>query len=298
MPTVSIGVPLWNAEDYVEEALASLLGQSRRPDEIVVSDNASTDKSLDIVRGIAAAEPSIRVIRQPENLGAAANFNILATESDGDLFAWLAADDVWAEDLLAGYVRAHQTEDIAVAYGTSYYIDEEGARAGAPETAIWSDATNPVDRIADLLADPVRSHFHVCHPVFGLCRRSLLLDTGLIRGFGGSDKALIFELALRGRLTQVPEAFLRRRHPRSSVPANPDAVSRRNWFDRRARGAPMPVARLAAALLAATVRAPIPARDRLTVARRLIAWLMSDRRPRIMGGEVKSWVAQSIGGSR
>lgn len=295
MAAVSIGIPMRNAEDYLEAAVESLLNQTRRPDEIVISDNASTDRSLRLAEGIATAEPTIRVIRHTENAGAASNFNLLVRETEGELFAWLAADDVWERDLLDGYVRAHERDNVAVAFGTSYYIDESGERVGAPPPAIWRDAASPVDRVADLLADPVHSHFHCCHPVFGLARRDLLVDTNLIRTFGGADRTLIFEMALRGRLTQVPEVFLRRKHPKSSVPANRDDASRRRWFDPLGRGAPMPVARLSTTLLTSTLRAPLTLRERRMILRQLAAWVRAERRPRIIGGECKAWIRHAIG---
>lgn len=298
MHSVSVAVPVWNGERYLEQAVASLLAQTRPPDEILIGDNASTDGTYRIACGIAAAEPTVHVTRRSENEGAAANFNTLARSAEGDLFAWLAADDVWSEDLLDGYVTAHLDEGVAVAYGTSRYIDERGESDGAPEPAIWSDALTPAGRVADLLADPIRSHFHCCHPVFGLMRRALLLDTGMIRRFGGSDKVLIFEMALRGRLTEVPQVFSRRRHPLSSVEANRDDISRRVWFDRSATGAPMPTSRLAAAMVAATFRAPISASERLRVGRQVAGWATRERRPRIMAGEAKSWLRAATGSAR
>lgn len=287
MTTVAVGVPVWNGERYLETCIAGLLDQSRPPDEIVIADNASTDATARIADGLAATEPTVRAIHQPRNLGAAGNFNDLFTRCDADLFAWCPHDDVWSPDLLGQLVTAHTGPGVAVAYGAAHYIDEHGEPAGRPEPAIWSDAAEPTTRLRELLADPVRSHLHVCNPVLGLMRADLLAGTGLIRPYGGSDKVLIVEMALRGRLVPVEAPFFRRAHPGSSVRVNPDAESRRRWFDPDASGVATPELTLLAGFLDAVRRAPVSPSDRLRAAGTVLAWAGRGRRPRVLAGEMR-----------
>ncbi|MEQ8841226.1 MAG: glycosyltransferase [Acidimicrobiales bacterium] len=291
MDSVSIGVPVWNGERYLETCVASLLDQTRPPDEIVISDNASTDGTGRIAAGLAAGEPSVRVVHHDVNIGAAGNFNTILDHVEADLFAWCPHDDVWSPGLLDQLAAAHHDTDVAVSYGNARHIDELGEDAGAPVAAIWTDAADPVDRLAELLADPIHSHLHVCNPILGLMRRTLLLETGLIRPFGGSDKVLIVEMAFRGRLAPVQAPFLRRVHASSSVRANPDSESRQRWFDPSAKGPALPESRLLGALWTAVGDAPLDGRQTRRARTLLARWAATGRRPLVVAGEARRWAA-------
>ncbi|MEZ5245303.1 MAG: glycosyltransferase family 2 protein [Acidimicrobiales bacterium] len=291
MVSVSVGVPVWNGERYLEACVAGLLGQTRPPDEILISDNASTDGTAALADGLAAAEPTVRVVRHAENVGAAGNFNGLVTRGDAELFAWCPHDDVWSPHLLAELIAAHDEPGVAIAYGAPHFIDADGEPAGEPEPAIWTDRDDPIDRLRELFADPIRSHLHVCNPVLGLMRRDLLIDTGVIRPYGGSDKVLIVEMALRGRLVPVDAAFHRRLHETSSVKANPDGESRRRWFDPNATGPALPESRLLGGFWSAVSDAPLTPAQRRSARRVLLSWARQGRRPRVLLGEARRWAA-------
>ena len=93
-PTVSIGMPVYNGVPFLNEALDSILAQTYRDFELVISDNASTDETESICRAYAASDPRIRYYRQQENLGAMPNFNRVCELSRGQYFKWAACDDV------------------------------------------------------------------------------------------------------------------------------------------------------------------------------------------------------------
>jgi len=95
-PRVSIGMPVYNAELYLEEALSSLLAQDFEDFEIVISDNCSTDGTRDIIEKFAALDDRIQVFRQKENIGAMANFGAVLDYATGDYFMWRSYDD-WSD---------------------------------------------------------------------------------------------------------------------------------------------------------------------------------------------------------
>ena len=74
-PRVSIGIPVYNGENYLAEALDSLLRQSFGDFELLISDNASTDRTQEICRAYAARDARIRYVRQDRNIGAGPNHN-------------------------------------------------------------------------------------------------------------------------------------------------------------------------------------------------------------------------------
>lgn len=99
-PKVSIGMPVYNGEKYIREALDSLLAQTFTDFELIISDNCSTDNTQEICREYATKDSRIRYARQSRNIRAISNFEFVLQESSSDFFMWAASDDIWAEDWL------------------------------------------------------------------------------------------------------------------------------------------------------------------------------------------------------
>ena len=122
-PRVSIGLPVHDGEDYVAAAIESLLAQTYRDFELVISDNASTDAGLELVR---QRYPRVRVIPLDRNDGPGAARNAGMAAARGDYIAFLDSDDEWLPDKLnaqVDYFNTHpdalicQTEEIWVRNG-------------------------------------------------------------------------------------------------------------------------------------------------------------------------------------
>jgi glycosyltransferase involved in cell wall biosynthesis len=99
--TISVIIAAYNAEDTIAQTLASVLGQTLGPDEIIVIDDGSTDSTAEVA---AAASDSIRVARQ-SNRGAAAAINAGVKLATGDALGFLDADDLWEREKLATQAR-------------------------------------------------------------------------------------------------------------------------------------------------------------------------------------------------
>ena len=99
-PRVSIGMPVYNGEKYLEEAIQSILAQTYSDFELVISDNASTDKTQEICLEYAARDSRVRYHRNEKNLGAAPNYNRTFELSTGQYFKWADYDDLLAEEFL------------------------------------------------------------------------------------------------------------------------------------------------------------------------------------------------------
>ena len=110
VPQVSIGMPVYNSEPFIQEALDSLLAQTFADFELIISDNASTDGTEAICRDYAAKDKRIRYVRQAENRGALANFQFVLDEAVGEYFMWAAADDRRTADFLAINVTILQSD--------------------------------------------------------------------------------------------------------------------------------------------------------------------------------------------
>src|SRR5687768_11933299 len=95
-PLVTIGLPVFNGEKYLRNALNDLLAQDCRDFELVICDNGSTDSTPKICAEYAAKDSRIRIERSEQNLGAIKNFNKAFELCSGTYFMWAAHDDGWA----------------------------------------------------------------------------------------------------------------------------------------------------------------------------------------------------------
>jgi glycosyltransferase involved in cell wall biosynthesis len=89
--TISVAIATYNRAPMVREAVLAALAQSRTPDEIVVSDDASTDETVPAIQNIA--DPRVKLIRQTRNSGGVGNWNAAIDATRGDLIAWCSDDD-------------------------------------------------------------------------------------------------------------------------------------------------------------------------------------------------------------
>lgn len=110
-PLVSIGMPLYNAESTIHNTLEAILNQTYTNLEIIISDNASTDKTAEICQRAAQQDHRIRLTRQDQNIGAAANFKFVLDNASGSFFMWAAADDVRSPDFIQVNLKHLLTTD-------------------------------------------------------------------------------------------------------------------------------------------------------------------------------------------
>jgi glycosyltransferase involved in cell wall biosynthesis len=128
-PLVSVIIPVFNGERYVDDAVASVLAQRHHALEVIVVDDGSTDASADVVRRIVDAR--CRLVQQASS-GAAAARNRGISESTGALLAFLDADDVWTPDTLERQLHALTAEsEIDMVFG--HYVTF--GRGGDPDDA-------------------------------------------------------------------------------------------------------------------------------------------------------------------
>jgi glycosyltransferase involved in cell wall biosynthesis len=210
-PRISIGLPVYNGQHYLRDAIDSILGQSYQDFELIICDNASTDETEAICTQYAAREPRIRYYRHARNIGATANFNRTFEHARGIYFKWAAHDDLLEPTYLEKCVALlEQTPDAVLCQSLVRIIDERGEPLEEYDhTAFGSDSESASTRFA------ARLRPHDCQEVFGVIRSDVLRDTSLIGYHLGGDRTLLIDLALLGRFVLVPEfLFLNREHPR------------------------------------------------------------------------------------
>jgi glycosyltransferase involved in cell wall biosynthesis len=234
IPAVSVGMPVFNGETYLEVAISSVLAQSFADLELIICDNASTDRTAEICRDYAARDRRIRYFRNPQNLGAAPNYNLAFSHARGRYFKWLAHDDRMTPSYLAKTVRVlDERTDAVLCNSVVQYIDKNGAPIGLYNTGLaLADSQSAAARFAWMV---LRSHS--CVDFFGLIRRETLKDSLLHGSFHGADRALLAQLAIRGRLIQLPAPLVEmREHPNRYTRSNVRSGDRASWHDASKRG--------------------------------------------------------------
>lgn len=113
-PRVTIGLPVFNGEECLAQSLTALLEQSFQDFRLVISDNASTDRTALIATEIAASDPRVEYRRNDRNIGALANFNQLLLGCHTEYFMWAAHDDHWDTEFLKSCVIALDAQPEAV----------------------------------------------------------------------------------------------------------------------------------------------------------------------------------------
>jgi glycosyltransferase involved in cell wall biosynthesis len=122
---VSVIIPVYNAEKYLDKCLKSVVEQTLREIEIICVDDGSTDESLSILHGYEKADDRIRIITQ-ENAGAGAARNRGMLEAKGEYLSFLDADDFFEPDMLfLAYAKANEEKAQVLVFGSDRYREDE-----------------------------------------------------------------------------------------------------------------------------------------------------------------------------
>jgi glycosyltransferase involved in cell wall biosynthesis len=234
-PRVSLGMPVYNGEDFLANAIESVLAQSFGDFELLISDNASTDRTPEICREFSVRDARVRYRRNIQNVGLVNNHNGLVEMATGEFFMWIAHDDALDREYLARCVEVLDgNPDAALCFAKTRNIGADGR----PLTREVNPRRIPVEDLKTDSPDP-RVRFrsiiqlnHECEPVYGVIRTNLLRQTRLHGKYADSDRVFLAELVVRGRFLMVPEGlFTHREHDRRSVHAYPSRQARTALMD-------------------------------------------------------------------
>jgi glycosyltransferase involved in cell wall biosynthesis len=225
-PSVSVCLPVFNGEKFVQEAIHSILTQTFEELELVITDNASTDATPDICKEFAAKDSRVRYFRGDVNRGLAWNFNRAFELATGQYLVWIGHDDLMAPDYVGRCVEGIEQDAHAVlCFTNANYIDGEGALIQQVDFKNPGDLESPSERFHHILYD------NRCDPICGLMKIEFLKQTRLHRGYADSDRVLLTEMGFRGRFHHIPDYLLSRRWHSSQTTALRDLWERSLVFD-------------------------------------------------------------------
>jgi len=206
---VSIGMPVFNGEAFLSQSIQSLLEQTYVDFELIISDNASTDRTESICRKYALQDSRIRYVRNSENVGLESNFQRVFDLSQGELFMWASHDDLWEPEFIEELVDLlKRSPDAALAFCRFDSID---ADAHSVKQYDLKDLTDPCRYRALgklLMQDESEGKPNL---IMGLMRRQLLQEAQGFHLWSGrswsADVLVVFRVLSLGRL-QLSDRFL------------------------------------------------------------------------------------------
>jgi glycosyltransferase involved in cell wall biosynthesis len=225
-PKITVGMPVFNSQEYLSPAIDAILDQTTGDFEIIIADNASTDRTREICLAYQAKDTRIRYIRFDEGWSVARTYNRLVELARGVYFKWAAPDDLIAPAFLERCAEVlDQEPDVVVCYPRTRLIDELGRVLGTYADELNLRSPQPHQRLRGFYQNQ-----GLCHPVYGLIRVNALRQSGLLGEFPMADRVLISELALKGQIHELPAyLFLRRIHPGFSARVNAVDIDFPKW---------------------------------------------------------------------
>ena len=279
-PKVSIGIPVYNGENFIKEAIESVLNQTFNDFELIITDNTSTDKTEEICKTYAAKDKRIKYFRNENNFGATYNYNYCFRLAKGEYFKWIAHDDFIAPTFLEKCIKVlDEDSSIILCYSWIQIINEQ-------RTAILNQISDP-----KLNSTKKKSEqFYRClrlsktspapFSIFGLARTDMLRKTKLIRNCSSSDRILIAELALFGKIYEFPECLIfQRDHPQQHYKVYKTRHQRRSWYDPNKTGKiAFPHWRLLLEHFISIIRAPLKLHERMVCSFYMLIWMAKNRK--------------------
>ena len=204
-PFVTIGLMVYNEEKYIALAIASILEQDYSNYEIIIADNASTDRTGEIALKYADRDSRIKYFRHAQNIGALDNFNFLVRNANGKYFVLAGGHDLWSQNYITALTDALENHPGAVlAHAPTSWLDDSGQHLNKRTGFIDTSGLDSVARFNLVM-------WNNQHAMYGLYRLSVLRETRLQMQFVGSGILMLCELALQGDIILAPEAMWYRR---------------------------------------------------------------------------------------
>lgn len=276
IPRVSIGLIVYNGENYIAEAIDSLLAQTFAYFELIISDNCSTDKTESICRDYASRDSRIRYYRADKNHGATWNHNHVIDLARGEFFKLAAHDDLCEPHFIEACVAALDADPQAILAFTDakYLRGDFRASMRIHRHTLRTDSSRPSVRFDDMIDAELQGF-----QVFGCIRTSILRDIKPFGPWKGADRLVMAELSLRGRFVRIEKyLFIYRLHSEQSIsmvnqPANYIAWWRSGDVQKRV----FPQWRFLRELIAMVLRASIPLSEKWHCMGHVAHWLWHHR---------------------
>lgn len=215
---LTIGMPVFRGERFIEVAIRSLLEQTFENWQLVISDNASDDRTQEICEGYARSDRRVRYVRHGANMGAVANFAWVLRQADTPYFMWAAADDLWHPEFAQQCIDALTRDPgLGMAFSNLDVIDSFGQVVRRCHDMTRFAGRSGLAAIARFVWDEeILAKANLIYSVFrtDVCRRAMArapMDSSW-----GCDMAFVLAALAEVRVAVRPQVLFCKRDARAS----------------------------------------------------------------------------------
>lgn len=195
---ITIGIPVYNSEKYIAEALEGVINQSFDNFKVIISENGSTDSTAELCRQYSDKDKRIEVFSQKKTLDVISNFNFLLKKAETPFFIWLAADDRWEPGFLEKALSVMKSDSDCGLVFSDFIIKNHVTNESIKRDISSRVSGVPFTRFVFSLID-MQSNL-----IYGLFRTEYLKQKGLLN-FDYADVDLILDLSVRKKIRIIDE---------------------------------------------------------------------------------------------
>ena len=219
---ISIGMPVYNGEKFIRNSLDSILSQTFRDFELIISDNASTDSTSSICQEYARNDVRIRYIRQNRNMGSIWNLNFVLQEAKYGYFFWAAVDDYWLSTFIEKNIRVLEFDKTIIGSISDVELYRKFTDVSKPNI---NDPSNRnvrkyqyVHPTTGSIEKRVRVYlkFFQASIIYGIYRTDVLKKSCISDNFWANDLAIVLNTLKYGNLNVIDEILMYRFVPDGS----------------------------------------------------------------------------------
>ena len=197
-PTVSVGLPVFNGEKTIRQAIESILSQTYTDFELIISDNSSTDLTGQICSEYTKADRRIIYLKQNSNFGASANFKFVLSKARGEYFMWGASDDHWHPLFIEKNISNLEAHPNAISSISNVLLD--GEKYTEADSGVFPLTGTEVTKLRTLCRYPgANSRF------YSLFRKAAFDKVEIHRNYVAADWSIISELIRKGDMLTIHE---------------------------------------------------------------------------------------------
>ena len=194
-------MPVYNEEQFIEEAIVSILNQDYENLELIISDNASTDRTKEICMNYSEKDSRIRFYSRDATTDSTTNFNYVASLAKGDFFMWASGHDTRDTTFISRCVAALERSDsIVLCYSDATWIDKNGKKIGFENSDLDTVGMSKIERIKKVFWN-----LGYAYPIYGVFRKDALNITLPYQKILGPDIVLLSELSAIGEFARLQE---------------------------------------------------------------------------------------------
>jgi len=204
---VTVLIPAYNEEEFIEEAVESIVDQVQ---QIIISDNCSSDNTVKICKKLSGKYANIVLYEQSENIGSSKNGGFLFSKVKTKFVMCMGAHDRVAPDYVATLLKAFKDKDVVLSYGKEHRINHDGKLL---EILDLDDikgtfSSSPFERVYTIIDKLNRPSISI---VFGIFKTNILRQAIVFNSEAAIDHVWLCRTAIHGKFKKSNDTFFEQR---------------------------------------------------------------------------------------